>query len=86
MRKLIVATVVATLAGAAMAHAEPQRTVRAPSVERYAVQANYTAPAADRTGQGYSAQQRQIADCLADQASRTGSLRSPAAVERRCDI
>lgn len=85
MRKLIVATVVATLAGAAMAHAEPQRTVRAPSVERYAVQASYTAPA-DRTGQGYSLKQREIADCLATQATRNATLRSPAAVERRCDI
>ncbi|WP_091741167.1 hypothetical protein [Phenylobacterium immobile] len=85
MRTLIIATAIATLAGAAMAHAEPQRTARAPSVERFAVQASYTAPA-ERIGQGYSLQARRIADCLADQANRTAAVRSPAVLERRCDI
>jgi hypothetical protein len=84
MRTLIIAAVVATFAGT-VAQAETQRAPRAPSVERFAVQASYTAPA-ERIGQGYSIQQRRIADCLADQAARSSALRSPAAVERRCDI
>jgi hypothetical protein len=86
MRTLIIATVIATLAGAA-AQAETTRPARAPSVERFATPASYTSPL-QAQGHGYSWKERRVADCLADQAARIapGARTSPAALARRCDI
>lgn len=90
MRKPTLALTAAVLTAAALsgaAQAEPQKIARAVSAERFATPANYTGPqAAVSEGQGYSARARRVADCLADQAARSGQARTPAALERRCDI